>query len=148
MATLAAKGKSISPIEDTIRANWPRIVEGAKMGHSRVAIRGVLADNGFHVGSKEGFRLALLRVAASQGLDLAEIFQRRGVEAVAPAPRLRGAEVSSHQAAPRLGGDDVDLPIFPEPDLRAVNQHREQTTDDAARQQQRVFADPRFTSDY
>jgi len=147
MASLATKGKSKTPIEDTIRENLPDIIAVARMGHSRAAVWTALGNEGFHVGSKSGFRLALARVAQAKGLELAELFPPR--RSVGDEPEFIPREVHGNDgqcaALPASDGSDASI-------AAQTHEHNGEVqtnpTDVDEAPANGTFADPRYTSEY
>lgn len=74
MAYLSEKGKSSSPVEDTVQANWDIIVVGLANGHSLAAIRTAMKEDGFSVGKwPSGFNSAFHRVAKRFGTSITDL---------------------------------------------------------------------------
>lgn len=74
MAYLSQRGKSSSPVEDTVQANWDIIVVGLANGHSIASVRAALKGDGFAVGKwPSGFNSALHRVAKKMGTSIADL---------------------------------------------------------------------------
>lgn len=97
MTYLSQKGKSSSPVEDTVRENWDIIVVGLANGHSLAAIRTALKEDGFSVGKwPSGFNSAFHRIAKGLGTSITDL----RATVVRSNPQSAGSDESYSKARP------------------------------------------------